>query len=85
MPSQDTYREISSCSSYGTFQARRAKIRYKNKTSKPQHVVTLNGSGLPLSRCIVAIYENHQQADGSIKIPKVLQKYMNNMTVIPKV
>ena len=85
LPSQDTYREISSCSSYGTFQARRAKIRYKNKTSKPQHVVTLNGSGLPLSRCIVAIYENHQQADGSIKIPKVLQKYMNNMTVIPKV
>ena len=78
LPSQDTYREISSCSSYGTFQARRAKIRYKNKTSKPQHVVTLNGSGLPLSRCIVAIYENHQQADGSIKIPKVLQKYMNN-------
>lgn len=85
LPSQDTYREISSCSSYGTFQARRAKIRYKNKTSKPQHVVTLNGSGLPLGRSIVAIYENHQQADGSIKIPKVLQKYMNNMTVIPKV
>lgn len=83
LPSQNTYREISSCSSFGSFQARRAKIRYKNKTSKPQHVVTLNGSGLPLGRTIVALYENHQQEDGSVKIPEVLQKYMNGLKVIP--
>ena len=83
LPSKNTYREISSCSSFGSFQARRAKIRYKNKTSKPQHVVTLNGSGLPLGRTIVALYENHQQEDGSVKIPEVLQKYMNGLKVIP--
>ncbi len=83
LPSQNIYKEISSCSSFGGFQARRAKIRYKSGTDKPKIINTLNGSGLPLGRTIVALYENHQQADGSVKIPEVLQKYMNGLKVIP--
>ncbi len=89
LPSQNTYREISSCSAYGTFQARRANIRYR-AVSKAQggkapveYVATLNGSGLPMGRTLVAIYENYQQADGSIRVPKVLQPYMNGLSVIP--
>ncbi len=82
LPGQDAYREISSCSSFGSFQARRAKIRLRPKDGKPEPLVTLNGSGLPLGRSLVAIYENHQQADGSIKIPRVLQKYMGGQTLI---
>lgn len=81
LPSQNTYREISSCSSFGTFQSRRAKIRYK-ADGKNEYVNTLNGSGLPLGRTLVAIYENFQQKDGSIKIPKVLLPYMNGKTII---
>lgn len=77
LPGQNAYREISSCSSFGTFQGRRAKIRYKKDGEKPQFVVTLNGSGLPLGRTLVAIYENYQQKDGSVKIPEVLLPYMN--------
>lgn len=82
LPGQDAYREISSCSSFGTFQARRAKIRLRSKDAKPEPLVTLNGSGLPLGRTIVAIFENHQQEDGSIRIPKVLQPYMGGMEMI---
>lgn len=82
LPGQDAYREISSCSSFGTFQARRAKIRMRSATTKPEPLVTLNGSGLPLGRTIVAIFENHQQADGSIRIPKVLHKYMGGQEII---
>ena len=77
IPSQNTYREISSCSNCEDFQARRANIRYISKQGKKKHFVhTLNGSGLPLGRTLVAIVENYQQEDGSIRIPKVLQSYM---------
>ncbi|MCA9507868.1 MAG: serine--tRNA ligase [Myxococcales bacterium] len=82
LPGQDAYREISSCSSFGSFQARRAKIRMRMKDAKPQPLVTLNGSGLPLGRTIVALFENHQQADGTIRIPKVLQCYMGGQEFI---
>ena len=88
VPSQNTYREVSSCSSCGTFQARRSKIRYRGKNdsgskkAKPIIATTLNGSGLPLSRVLVAIIENYQQSDGSIKIPDCLVPYMNGQTVI---
>ncbi len=89
LPGQNCYKEISSCSVFGTFQARRANIRYKksvntNETKKPanEFVCTLNGSGLPLGRTMVAILENHQQEDGSIKIPKVLWPYMQQIKSI---
>lgn len=83
LPSQGTYREISSCSSCGSFQARRAKIRFKNENKKTEYAVTLNGSGLPLGRTLVAIYENNQTKDGSINIPSVLWPYMDGIKVIP--
>lgn len=77
IPSQNTYREISSCSNCEDFQARRANIRYVSKQgNKKSFVHTLNGSGLPLGRTLVAILENYQEEDGSIRIPKVLQSYM---------
>lgn len=82
IPAQDTYREISSCSNYEDFQARRAGIRYRPKLGKPQLAHTLNGSGLAVGRTWVAIVENFQQADGSIMIPEVLQPYMHGMTRI---
>jgi seryl-tRNA synthetase len=76
LPAQNTYREISSCSNFGDFQARRAMIRSKAKDGgKPRFVHTLNGSGLAVGRTLVAILENYQQEDGSILIPKALQKY----------
>lgn len=85
LPGQNTYREISSCSNCGDFQARRANIRFKPAGGgKPEFVHTLNGSGLPVGRTLVAILENYQQADGSIAIPKVLQPYMGGLTVIAK-
>ncbi|SMF31562.1 seryl-tRNA synthetase [Alteromonadaceae bacterium Bs31] len=83
LPSQDTYREISSCSSFGDFQARRMKARFRNaETGKPELLHTLNGSGLAIGRTLVAILENYQQADGSIDIPEVLQPFMNGETCI---
>ena len=75
MPSYGRYVEISSCSNFEDFQARRANIRYRDENNKPQYVHTLNGSGLAIGRCFAAVIENYQQADGSIKIPEVLQKY----------
>ena len=75
MPSYNRYVEISSCSNFEDFQARRANIRYRDENNKPQYVHTLNGSGLAIGRCFAAVIENYQQADGSIKIPEVLQKY----------
>jgi len=84
LPGQEAYREISSCSNFGDFQARRANIRYKASSGgKPQFVHTLNGSGLAVGRTLVAVYENYQQEDGSILIPEVLQKYMNGKKIIP--
>jgi len=76
MPSQDKYVEVSSCSNFEDFQARRANIRYRTKDGKIGFVHTLNGSGLAVGRTMAAILENYQQSDGSVLIPKVLQKYM---------
>lgn len=83
LPGQNAYREISSCSNFEDFQARRANIRFKPKDGgKPQFVHTLNGSGLAVGRTLIAIFENYQRADGSIEIPKALQSYMGNKTEI---
>ena len=81
LPAQNTYREISSCSNFTDFQARRANIRFK-RDKKPEFVHTLNGSGIAVGRTVVAILENYQQADGSVRIPDALQPYMNGMKVI---
>ena len=80
LPSQNTYREISSCSNFTDYQARRAMIRYKGKSGKPELVHTLNGSGLAAGRLFVAILENYQQADGSILIPEPLRPYLDGRT-----
>jgi len=82
LPSQQQYREISSISNCEDFQARRLKARFKNDEGKNTLVHTLNGSGLAVGRTLVAIMENNQTADGSIKIPPVLQPYMKNKTMI---
>ncbi|MDQ1610545.1 MAG: seryl-tRNA synthetase [Pyrinomonadaceae bacterium] len=83
LPSQNTFREISSCSNCEAFQARRAQIRFKRATGgKPEYVHTLNGSGLAVGRTWLAIVENYQQADGSVLIPEVLRPYMNGMEKI---
>ena len=83
LPGQNAYREISSCSCMTDFQARRMKARWRNPdTGKAELVHTLNGSGLAVGRCLIAIMENYQKADGSIKIPDVLQPYMHGLTEI---
>ena len=82
LPSENKYREISSCSSCGTFQARRMKARYKNKKNETVFVGTLNGSGLAVGRTLIAILENYQNSDGSISIPEVLKPYMDNLEKI---
>lgn len=83
VPSQGKYREISSCSNCGDFQARRMQARWRNpETGKPELVHTLNGSGLAVGRTLVAVLENYQQADGSIRVPEVLQPYMGGVEVI---
>jgi seryl-tRNA synthetase len=82
LPSQKLYREISSCSSFGQFQGRRAGIRYRDENGKPQAVATVNGSGLAIGRTLVAILENGWQPDGSVVIPTALQPYMNGLAVI---
>ena len=82
IPSENKYREISSCSSCSSFQARRMKARYKNSKNETNFVGTLNGSGLAVGRTLIAILENYQQSDGSIKVPDVLKPYMNNMEKI---
>jgi len=80
LPSQNTYREISSCSNCTDFQARRMQTRWRNPdTGKPELVHTLNGSGVAVGRALVAVMENCQQADGSIAVPKVLQAYMGGV------
>ena len=82
LPSENKYREISSCSSCGTFQAKRMKARYKNNNNENEFVGTLNGSGLAVGRTLIAILENYQTGDGSITIPEKLRPYMNNMEKI---
>ena len=82
LPAQNTYREISSCSNFGSFQARRMQARFRNAQGKPELAHTLNGSGLAVGRTLVAILENYQQADGSVRVPDVLQPYMGGLTVL---
>ena len=84
LPSENRYREISSCSSCSTFQAVRMKARYKNQNKETVHVGTLNGSGLAIGRTLIAILENYQQKDGSIVVPEKLRPYMNNMKLIKR-
>ena len=84
LPGQDKYREISSCSNCGDFQARRMKARFREKGEKgTQFVHTLNGSGLAVGRTLIAVLENYQQADGSVVVPDVLRPYMGGLEVIP--
>ncbi len=82
LPAQNTYREISSCSNFEAFQARRMQARFRNAAGKPELVHTLNGSGLAVGRTLVAILENYQQADGSVKVPEVLRPYMGGLSSI---
>jgi len=82
LPSQEKYREISSCSNFADFQARRMKARFRNAEGKPELLHTINGSGLAVGRTLLAVMENYQQADGSIEVPAVLQPLMNGLTHI---
>ena len=82
LPAQATYREISSCSNMGAFQARRMQARFKNAQGKTELVHTLNGSGLAVGRALVAVLENHQQADGNIRIPAALRPYLGGAEVL---
>ena len=82
LPSENRYREISSCSSCSTFQSVRMKARYKNQNKETLYAGTLNGSGLAIGRTLIAILENYQQKDGSITVPKILRPYMNNLEKI---
>lgn len=82
LPAQNTYREISSVSNCEAFQARRLQARFRNEAGKTEFVHTLNGSGLAVGRTLVAVLENYQQADGSVKVPQVLKSYMNNLEYI---
>jgi len=82
LPAQNTYREISSCSNMGAFQARRMQARFRNAAGKPELVHTLNGSGLAVGRTLVAVLENYQQADGSVTVPEALRPYMGGLAVL---
>lgn len=86
LPGQNSYREISSCSNFGDFQARRANIRFRpGEKGKPQFVHTLNGSGLAVGRTLIAVFENYQNEDGTISIPEVLWPYTNGLKLIDKI
>ena len=80
LPAQNTYREISSCSNFETFQARRIMARFKDEKGKTQYLHTVNGSGLAVGRTLVAVLENYQNADGSVTVPDVLVPYMGGVT-----
>ncbi|HEV2607152.1 MAG TPA: aminoacyl--tRNA ligase-related protein, partial [Xanthomonadaceae bacterium] len=83
LPSQDMYREISSCSNCGDFQARNMQARWRNPaTGKPELVHTLNGSGVAVGRALIAVMENYQNADGSIAVPAVLRPYMGGVDTV---
>jgi seryl-tRNA synthetase len=82
LPGQNAYREISSCSNFEAFQARRMQARFRNEKGKPELVHTLNGSGLAVGRTLVAILENYQRADGGVDVPAVLQPYMRGLLTI---
>jgi seryl-tRNA synthetase len=85
LPGQSAYREISSCSNFEGFQARRMQARYRDEKGKPQTVHTLNGSGLAVGRTLVAVLENYQRADGGVDIPAALLPYMGGLTSIEPV
>jgi seryl-tRNA synthetase len=86
LPGQQLFREISSCSNFDSFQARRANIRFRREgKSKSEFVHTLNGSGLAVGRTWLAILENYQQADGSVLIPEVLRSYMGTERITPRI
>ncbi|HEY6094805.1 MAG TPA: serine--tRNA ligase [Gallionellaceae bacterium] len=82
LPAQNTYREISSCSNFEAFQARRMQARFRNAAGKPELLHTLNGSGLAVGRTLVAVLENYQQADGSVRIPEALRPYMGGLDIL---
>ena len=82
IPSENKYREISSCSSCGQFQARRMKAKFKNNNNETDFLATLNGSGLAVGRTLIAIMENYQQKNGTIIIPEILSPYMHNQKLI---
>jgi seryl-tRNA synthetase len=82
LPGQNAYREISSCSNFEAFQARRMQARYRNEKGKPEPVHTLNGSGLAVGRTLIAVLENYQNADGSVTVPAALAPYMGGLEVI---
>jgi seryl-tRNA synthetase len=82
LPAQDTYREISSCSNFEAFQARRMQARFRNEKNKPELLHTLNGSGLAVGRTLVAVLENNQRPDGTVEVPAVLRPYMSGLEVI---
>ena len=85
LPGQQAYREISSCSCFTDFQARRMQARWRNpETGKPELLNTINGSGLAVGRTLVAVLENYQQADGSVVVPEALQRYMGGIEVLGK-
>jgi seryl-tRNA synthetase len=80
LPSQERYREISSCSNCEAFQARRADLRYRTAGGKTDYLHTLNGSGLAVGRTLIALLENYQEADGSVVVPEALRPYLDGMT-----
>ncbi len=82
LPGQEAFREISSCSNFESFQARRMQARFRNDKGKPQLVHTLNGSGLAVGRTLIAVLENYQEADGSVVVPSALQPYMAGVSRI---
>jgi seryl-tRNA synthetase len=82
LPAQNTYREISSCSNCEAFQARRMQARFRNAQGKPELVHTLNGSGVAVGRAMVAVLENHQQADGRIAVPAALRPYLGGAELL---
>jgi seryl-tRNA synthetase len=85
LPGQSAYREISSCSNFEAFQARRMQARFRNEKGRPELVHTLNGSGLAVGRTLVAVLENYQRADGGIDIPAAVQPYMGGLRAIEPV
>jgi seryl-tRNA synthetase len=85
LPGQSAYREISSCSNFEAFQARRMQARFRNEKGKPELVHTLNGSGLAVGRTLVAVLENYQNADGSVSVPVALQAHMDGLDRIERV
>jgi seryl-tRNA synthetase len=84
LPGQNSYREISSCSNFEAFQARRMQARFRNEKGKPELVHTLNGSGLAVGRTLIAVMENYQEEDGSIAVPAALRPYMGGVERIAR-